>query len=185
MTSDVLLALGTNSWAIAVAIILATFVLEDAASIGAAFLSASGLIPMPLAICALVVGIFAGDLGLYALGRAARTQSWARARIGEARIARSRQWLEQRLVRTLLVARFIPGSRLPTYAASGFLAVPLGPFIAVTAGASVLWIAIIFSVATLFGAMALEFLGAWKWVIGAALLTALIFAPRLQEPDDV
>jgi membrane protein DedA with SNARE-associated domain len=185
MTSDILLALGTNSWAIALAIILATFVLEDAASVGAALLSASGAISMPLAIGALVVGIFAGDLGLYALGRAARTQDWARARIGEARIVRGRRWLDQRLVPTLLAARFIPGSRLPTYAASGFLAVPFTRFVAVTAGASVLWIAIIFAIAMLFGAAALEFLGEWKWLIGAVLLMAVIFAPRLMESDDV
>ena len=185
MTSDILLALGTNSWAIALAIILATFVLEDAASVGAALLAASGAISPTLAIGALVVGIFAGDLGLYGLGRAARTHSWARARVGEERIARGQRFLQQRLVPALLVARFIPGSRLPTYVASGFLAVPFPRFAAVTAGASVLWIGLVFAIAMLFGAAALDFLGTWKWVIGAALLVALIYAPRLMESDNV
>jgi len=185
MTGDILLALGANPYAIALAIILATFVLEDAASVGAALLSASGAISAPLAILALAFGIITGDLGLYALGRAARTQGWVRDRIGEARITRGRRWLGHRLVPALLAARFVPGTRLPTYAASGFLAVPFGRFAAVTAGASLLWIGVVFSVASLFGAMAFEVLGAWKWGIAAALLIALVLAPRLLEHKDV
>ena len=60
-----LLALGSTPWAIAIAIVLATFVLEDVATIAAAFLAATGAVPPMVALSALFVGIFAGDLGLY------------------------------------------------------------------------------------------------------------------------
>lgn len=185
MIGEGLFALGTNPLAIAAAIVAATFVLEDAATVGAALLSATGAISMPLAIGALVFGIFAGDLGLYGLGRAARTQAWARTRIGEARIAQGRRWLDNRLVAALLAARFIPGTRLPTYAASGFLGVSFARFAAVTAGAGAVWTGVIFAVVMSFGAATLAALGPWKWLIGAALVGILLFLPRIMRQTDV
>jgi len=185
MIADAWFAFGMNPLAIALAIVAATFVLEDAATVGAALLSATGAISLPLALGALVMGIFAGDLGLYGLGRAARSQAWARARIGDARIAQGRRWLNNRLFAALLAARFIPGTRLPTYAASGFLGVPFARFAAITAGAGVLWSGAIFAIVMALGAMALEMLGPWKWAIGAVLIVALLAAPRFVRRADV
>jgi membrane protein DedA with SNARE-associated domain len=162
-------------------IVAATFVLEDAASIGAALLATSGIISMPLAIAALTIGIFAGDLGLYGLGRAARSQAWARARIGEAQIERGRRWLRGRLVIALLTARFLPGARLPAYTASGFLEIPFIRFAAITAGAGIVWTAAIFTVATVFGAPILQAVGPSKWLVGVLLLALLILVPRLMR----
>ena len=184
MISDAFFALGMSPLAIALGIVAVTFVLEDAATIGAALLATTGAISTPLALAALVTGIFAGDLGLYGLGRAARTQAWARAHIGEARIAQGRRWLDQRLVPALVAARFIPGSRLPTYAASGFLAVPFARFAAITAGAGVVWSGAVFAIVMAFGAMAFAALGPWKWLLGAALVGALFALPRLVRSRD-
>ena len=181
MTGNFLFALGMNPWAIALMIIAATFVLEDAASVGAALLAAAGAISTPLAIAALTIGIFAGDLGLYGLGRAARSQSWARARVGERQIERGRRWLQGRLVAALFAARFMPGARLPTYTASGFLKIPFAHFAAITLGAGALWTAAIFTVAAIFGAPVLYALGPWKWLLGALLLAVAILAPRLMR----
>ncbi len=185
MSSETLPLFGTSPFAIAFAIVIATFVLEDVATVGAALLATSGAISAPLAFAALTIGIFAGDLGLYGLGRAARTQAWARAHIGEMRIEQGGRWLEQRLVPALLVARFIPGSRLPTYAASGFLAVPFARFAAITAGAGVVWTGAVFAVTRVFGVAALAALGPWKWLIGAFLVAALLAIPRLMRSPDV
>lgn len=183
--SDLVLALGTNPVALVTAIILTTFVLEDAASIGAALLASAGSISPPLAMAALVLGIFAGDLALYGLGYAARSQHWARKRIGDKHIERGRRWLNGRLLAALIVARFIPGARLPAYAASGYLRVPFARFAAITAGAGIVWTIAIFAVVMSVGPDALIALGAWKWLIGAALLVLLVAAPRLMEQTDV
>lgn len=185
MNGEALLVLGMSPLAIALAIVLATFVLEDAAIIGAALLAASGMISVPLAFSALTLGIFVGDLGLYGLGRAARTHAWSRNRIGEHRIAQGRDWLGQRLVLSLLAARFIPGSRLPTYAASGFLAVPFSRFALVTGGAGIVWTGLVFGVTLMLGAPVLMALGPWKWLAGAVLLVTLIAIPRLLRSQDV
>lgn len=48
---------------------LATFVLEDAAAIGAGLLLAAGAISWPVAFGACFLGIWSGDAGLYALAR--------------------------------------------------------------------------------------------------------------------
>ncbi|MCE9522632.1 MAG: VTT domain-containing protein [Alphaproteobacteria bacterium] len=176
-----LLLLGSNPWAIAVAIVLATFVLEDVAIVGAALLAASGVIAVPLALAALVFGIFAGDLGLYGVGAAARTQGWARRHVGEARMARGQRWLDRRLIPTLIGARFVPGFRLPTYAASGFLRVPFLTFAATTAGASVVWTVLVFTLVTMFGVAALNHLGSWTWLVGGALLALAFFSPKLVQ----
>ena len=173
-----LLLLGSSPWAIAVAIVLATFVLEDAAIVGAALLAASNVIGAPLALSALTFGIFAGDIGLYGVGVAARQQTWARRHVGEERLARGRQWLDRRLVPALIGARFMPGFRLPTYAASGFFRVPFLTFAATTAGASVVWTVLVFSLVTMFGTAAIDLLGAWTWPVGGALLVIAYFSPR-------
>jgi membrane protein DedA with SNARE-associated domain len=183
--SDLVVSLGANPIALVAAIILTTFVLEDAASIGAALLAAGGALSTPLAMTALVLGIFAGDLGLYGLGYAARSQLWARKRIADKHIEQGRRWLNKRLPTALIVARFIPGARLPAYVASGYLRVPLARFAAITAGAGIVWTIAVFAVVLSIGPDALIALGAWKWLIGAALLVLLLAAPRLIERNHV
>lgn len=184
MTGDpamALLALGSNPWAIALAIVLATFVLEDVATIAAAFLAATGEVAPQIALAALFVGIFAGDLGLYGLGAAARTREWARNLIGEARMAKGRSWLKRRYVTALIGARFMPGFRLPTYAASGFLKLPFWPFAGIAAGAGMVWTTLIFGLVFFFGVMIVENLGVWRWALAAVLLALILAGPTLAE----
>lgn len=179
--SSLLLSLGSNPWAIAIAIIIATFVLEDAATIAGALLAASGVIAPLAALAALFIGIFAGDLGLYGLGAAARTRGWARRLIGERRMIKGRTWLKRRYIAALLGARFMPGFRLPTYSASGFLGLPFWPFAGVAAAAGLLWTALVFSLVYTFGLMIVENLGVWRWALAAVLLTIILAGPAIAE----
>lgn len=176
-----LLALGSAPWAIALAIVLATFVLEDAATIGAALLAAAGAIPPALALAALFAGIFMGDLALYGLGAAARTREWARRLIGERRMIKGRKWLKRRYITALIGARFMPGFRLPTYTASGFLGLPFWPFAGVAAGAGLAWTSIVFSLVFFFGLMFVEHLGVWRWALAAILFALMLVGPAIAE----
>jgi len=182
-----LLALGSNPWAIAAAIVLATFVLEDVATVAAALLATDNLITPSLALTALFTGIFVGDCLLYGLGAAARTRKWAKRFIGEERIAKGRAWLKRRYIPALIGARFMPGLRLPTYTSSGFLNLPFAPFALVAATAGIVWTTLLFSLVFVFGLMTVEHLGVWRWSI-AALFAILIFAaPYIVQrfaPDD-
>lgn len=116
--------------AIAVALALTTLLLEDLAIAAGVALAAQGLISWGLSITAVGAGIALGDLGLYALGVAA-----ARWPVLQRRFAGPRtRWVHDQLVHRLgtavLLARVIPGLRLATYTASGFLRVPLPAFAA-------------------------------------------------------
>jgi membrane protein DedA with SNARE-associated domain len=180
MSTD-LLALGSNPWAIALAILIGTFVLEDVTTIAAALLAATGQVAPLIALGALFVGIFAGDLGLYGLGAAARTRKWLRELIGERRMVKGRAWLKRRYVTALIGARFMPGFRMPTYTASGFLNLPFWPFAGVAFGAGMVWTTLIFSLVFFFGVMTVESLGVWRWALAAALVALILAGPMLVE----
>lgn len=177
--ATILLSFGATPWAIALAIIVSTFIIEDATTVGAALLAAGHVIEPPLALAALFVGIFAGDLGLYGLGAAARKRDRARNFIGEARIAKGRAWLQRRYLRAIISARFMPGFRMPTYAASGFLGLPFGPFVVVALIAGLVWTGVVFYLVFSFGPAIVDGLGVWRWIVAAALVGLLLFAPAL------
>lgn len=182
-----LLALGSSPWAIALAIVLATFVLEDVATVAAALLAADHMITPSLALTALFAGIFVGDCLLYGLGAAARTREWARRFIGDQRMAKGRAWLKRRYIPALIGARFMPGLRLPTYTSSGFLNLPFVPFALVAAAAGIVWTTVLFSLVFFFGVMTVEHLGAWRWSIAVVFAILIFAAPHIVQrfaPDD-
>ncbi len=155
------------------AIIVGTFILEDGATAAAAMSVQSGGVHMPVALVSL------GDVGLYGLGRLAFHVPWARALIPEQRQDRGRQWLERHVFKVVFVARFLPGVRLPTYTACGFLGADLKKFIAAAIGATLIWTTALFLVSLRVGKLLAEHLGAWRWVGFAAFLLAIVLAGRL------
>ncbi len=123
----------------ALVLALTTLLLEDLAIAAGVALAAQGLISWELSIAAVAAGIAIGDLGLYALGLGATRLGWLRRRIGGHRADWAREKLTSRLGSAVLLARAIPGLRLATYTASGFVRVPLLPFVAWVALAVTLW----------------------------------------------
>src|SRR5581483_6170508 len=78
------------------AIVFGTLILEDAATVLAAMQASTGGIPIWLALVSLYVGIVAGDLGLYGLGRLCAMAPWLYRLVGESRIRRGQDWLHGR-----------------------------------------------------------------------------------------
>jgi len=175
MIFDIMIS--SSPFVLAASIVVSTFLLEDAAIVYAALVSASGMISPPLAFAALFIGIYSGDVGLYGLGALANRFEPARRMLGEGRIQRARCWLRRRAVATLVGARFVPGSRLPLYTASGFLRVPFVVFAITTGSASLAWCLVVFSLVYLFGAHAAEMFGEAKYIVAAVVLLALVFGP--------
>jgi membrane protein DedA with SNARE-associated domain len=113
---------------VALALALTTLLVEDLAIAAGAALAARGSISWELALLAVGGGIALGDLGLYGLGALARRLPFLRRRyIGPGTTA-LRERLARRLPSAVLLARVIPGLRLVTYTASGFLRVSLPAF---------------------------------------------------------
>ncbi len=161
------------------AIILGTFILEDAATAAAAMSVQSGGVHVAVALVSLYLGIVIGDIGLYGLGRLAFHVPWARRLIPEQRQDRGRQWLERHVFKVVFVARFLPGVRLPTYTACGFLGADLKKFIAAAIGATLIWTSALFLVSLRVGKFLVEHLGAWRWAGFAGFLLVIVLAGRL------
>lgn len=126
-------------WMIAVALAVTTLLLEDLAIVAGVALAANGDISLGLSLAAVGGGIAAGDLGLYAAGVAATRVPWLRRRYIGDRSLWAQQQLVLRLPSAVLLARVIPGLRLVTYTACGFVHVPLGPFVAWVGIAVAMW----------------------------------------------
>ncbi|MEI9887110.1 MAG: VTT domain-containing protein [Rhizomicrobium sp.] len=182
--------IGSSPETLALSILVSTFFLEDAAIGYAALLATTGMIAPHLAFAVLFLGIYVGDIGLYFLGAAARRFERARLFIGEGRIMTARKWLRHRSVLTLIGARVVPGSRLPIYAASGFLHLPFMTFASTTAAATLAWTGAIFSGIYAFGMHATELFGEFKYgavavvaliVIGGPFLSARLFARKTAD----
>ena len=142
----------------------ATFVLEDVAAVGAGLLLATGGISWPAAFAACFLGIWMGDAGLYGLARYAGRGWFERSSLRRfaAKVADSERWFAERGTPILIFSRLVPGARLPTYLAAGFLRVPLPWFLFITGMASFVWTLAILFLAQTFGARLANWLGTYK-----------------------
>ncbi len=133
---------------------LATFILEDAAAVGAGLLLATGAISWPAAFVSCFLGIWIGDVGLYSLARCGGRKWFEQSSFKKfaPKVARCEAWFAERGVYVLIFSRCVPGARLPTYLASGFLRVPLPKFLAVTGMASFVWTFVVLRLTQTLGA---------------------------------
>lgn len=151
-------------WAQAAALFLGTFVLEDAVAIGAGLLLGAGALGWPTAFGACFLGIWLGDAGLYALARYGGRDWFERSRFRRhaARVERSEQWFAKRGNTILIFSRAVPGTRLPTYLAAGFLRLPLARFMVVTGAAALVWTLGILLVFQAFGQSVFGWWTSWR-----------------------
>ena len=165
------------------AIILLSFVSEDAATISSSLSIFGGPLSWPLGFATCFAGIWLGDLGLYwlarYLGKPVLRSRWI-ARFADAdAIERCQEKFNQHGLLTLLTSRFVPGTRLPTYLAAGLLSMPVARFALVTAFAALLWIGGIFAIAALLGSQALLWFSFLQGKIAAIVFTAFLIGAVL------
>lgn len=176
--SGLLGSISGSSVLVSIAIILATFVLEDPTTVLVGVLAADGQIGIPLALFSLYAGIVLGDLGLYGLGYLARSHPRLARYVDHDLVAPFRLWLESRYILTVFSVRFIPGLRLPTYTASGFFRMPLGTFAITAIGATAIWTTMLFYASYWFGNLTSAWVGPVRWGIALLFLIALFFFGR-------
>ncbi len=162
----------------ATAIILLSFVSEDAATISSALSIFGGPISWPLGFAACFTGIWLGDLGLYSLARCAGKNvlhsRWLARLADPATITRCEKTFAQNSAFTLIASRFIPGTRLPTYLAAGLFAMPARRFALITAIGALLWISVFFALTKLLGSHAVVWFTFTQTKIAAFVFTALL-----------
>ncbi len=163
----------------AAAVVGGTFVLEDAATVLTAIAARAGSIRTSLALGSLYAGIVLGDLGLYGIGMLSARFGWARRLLPPAARRDGQNWLRGRVFRVVFASRFVPGARLPTYTACGFLGVGLGPFLAAAVVATSIWTTMLFGASLAAGEVLVRYLGPWRWVGAAGFAAAIAVIGRL------
>jgi membrane protein DedA with SNARE-associated domain len=145
----------------ATALFLSTFVLEDVAAVGAGLLMASGVVAWPVALGACFMGIWVGDAGLYGFARVVGRNWFEKTSLNRfsGRVTQSERWFARRGNWILVFSRLLPGARLPTYLAAGFLRLPLNRFLLITGTASLVWTVVILSLVQVLGSKAVLWLG--------------------------
>jgi membrane protein DedA with SNARE-associated domain len=159
-------------------IILATFILEDAATIIAAMQAAAGAVSIPLALGSLYVGIVLGDAGLYGLGWLATLVPWIYRALPPQRTEVVRAWLAGRVFKVVIVSRFLPGLRLPTYTACGYLGASFRKFILASMAATTIWTSGLFVVSMKIGDVLMAHFGVWRWAGAAVMIGFVMVAGR-------
>jgi len=152
-----------NPWLQFVFVVVGTFILEDATTVFAALAVSDQQLSLVVTLTALYFGVAVGDMGLFGLGQLAAGHPWARRYVVLDKVQAVRRWLDGRLVSAVIATRFLPGARLPTYTACGFLGVSFRRFaIAVVVG-TMLWTTLLFAVSLSLGGLIMTQLGAWRW----------------------
>lgn len=134
---------------------LATLASEDLTCIATGVLIAQGKLGFWAGTAACLLGIYAGDLALFAsgrlLGRAALAWTPFRRFVPPAQVERASAWLSARGPQVVFLSRFTPGLRLPTYFVAGLLKTDPARLAAWFLAAAALWTPLLVGLAALFG----------------------------------
>lgn len=162
-------------------IALSTLVSEDLATVGAGLLVSRGELGYPLAALAAMLGIFGGDLLLFlagrTIGRPALAWGALRRWLPEQRVEQASAWLRRRGLSVILLSRFTPGLRLPTYFAAGLLKTSFWVFAGYLLLAALLWTPLLVGAAALAGEKAT---GTLRPLVPALALIVLLLARRVR-----
>lgn len=173
--------------ATAVAIIVATLLLEDATAIVVGLLASQMIVePIP-ALAALLTGTIFGDVALHLTGRFAGNTARGQKLLRRPSAERAVRWLQTHSLPTLAAARFVPGLRLPVYFGSGFLRIPFGRCLFLIIATGLIWTPALFWLSAAGGAIAAERLGQAGLFVAPALFGVFAltsFARRLKASSE-
>lgn len=133
MTEETFLQLcetfAANRWLLGLLIATGTCFLEDAARGGVALLVVSGQITWQIALSGMIVGAMAGDLGLYLIGRYATDFLVKRGWLNPERLDWIDSYFNNHAIKTIILSRFLAGSRTIAFCGAGVTRYPLPRFI--------------------------------------------------------
>lgn len=174
----VLATLAGSPWLQGAVAALATFILEDPTTVGAGLLVADGTMTFAVAFVGVASGIAIGDMGLYGAGRFLGPRVVGRGPLTPERVERAESWFSRNLVQAVVLSRFVPGMRLPTYVGAGLLRAPFWRFAVTAVLASLVWTLGLLTITVKLGEMVLPMLGRWRWPVAAVAVLLLVILQR-------
>ena len=170
---------GSSILLLCLGLVLVSFVFEDVAIVAGAGLVMQGMLSPVTGFAVVAGGIALGDFGLYAAGRAARRFAWVRRQLDTRMASKLAGALDRNLVSSVLLARILPGLRLPTYTGAGLIRSHFTVFAVTDMLAVLLWTALLMTL----GLQVMHRLALWlglpHWAIIAALALAVVVLPLL------
>jgi membrane protein DedA with SNARE-associated domain len=171
----------------AMGLALGTFVSEDATCILAGVLVSAGQLDWLSAVLGCGVGILVSDLLLWAIGAglARGVLRWPAIELllrSAAVWHRQQDWVKQRGGAAILLARCIPGSRLPIYLSAGFLQMPFSQMLRWTIVGTLLWTPLLIGLVVLLNSSLAGMLAHWfgsTWLALVVLATSCYVSVRL------
>ncbi len=180
---------GAALLAVVLLLAVATLVSEDLACLGAGLLVAQGRLGLLAALFGCGLGIVVGDFSLFWLGRVfgrpALRYPPLRYWLTEQRLEHSSAWLRRHGPAVILMSRFMPGARLPTYVAAGILRTSFWSFAAYFVLAVAAWTPAIVLLSAKLGAAALERLQGVQyavWLVALGLVALLVLVRVVALP---
>lgn len=179
---------GASPWWQMLALFIGTFILEDVAAIAGGLLIAGGSLGWSAAFWPCFLGIWLGDAGLYTLARFGGREWFERSRFKKfaPKVQASEEWFSRRGDLILIFSRLLPGARLPTYLAAGFLKLNWSRFLLITGTASLVWALVILLITQSAGVQLIGWLKEYRhgiWVLLAGLLGVMALVNLIARTD--
>lgn len=133
-----------TSWAAYIGAFVGPFVQEDAAILAAASAAMAPNLKGSGMFAAVLSGLIISDTWKYWAGRLAHRSKRASRWVADERVQTARERVIKRLGVTLLVARFVPGTRIPLYVACGVFKAPFLRFFAYVSMSATLYVSLAF-----------------------------------------
>lgn len=163
-----------NHWVLFGALFLTPFLQEDFGVILAAAASLAGAAPAVFLAAAILTGLVASDAWKYWMGRLARRYQWAHKFAEKPGVSIAGDLIRKEFIQTMLTARFVPGTRIPTYIAAGFFKADYPKYILTLMFTASLYICVVFGLFHTVGLVAGEEAIAWLPFVAIGLVLAYI-----------
>jgi len=171
-------------WAVYLALFVGPFVQEDAAVVGAAAAATSGHLNPWAALAITFAGLVISDGWKYWIGRLAHRSRRASRWIADPRVQGARERVLRRLALTLLVARFVPGTRIPLYVACGVFKAPFPRFIILVALTGALYLLAMYALIRSLGAVMGEHIRHYAPFVVVVVVIVVLLAGWLRQRAD-
>ncbi len=172
---------GESPWKLAILLAVGTHISEDLACVSAGVLAGHGHISFWIATLACFIGIWAGDMGLYLLGRFGGRRLLSKGFLNwiikEEKLEKGAHLFREHGGKIVVTSRFLPGTRLPIYLSAGLLRYSFLKFSLFMAGACLIWTPLLVFFSMKLGSVLLDWLGIYEraaaW--GVVLVVVLVW----------